>query len=45
MTGICNEHTLKALNKIQLIGLFLKMQDQENYLIAEMKGLNPVFKL
>ena len=30
MTGVCTEETLKALNKTQLIDLFLKMQNHAN---------------
>ena len=48
MTGVYTEDTLKALNKSQLIDLFLKMQDQTNSaidcLMAEMKDLNNSFK-
>ena len=48
MTGVYTEHTLKALNKTQLIDLFLKMQDQTNStivsLMAEMKDLSSSFK-
>ena len=48
MTGVYTEDTLKALNKTQLIDLFLKMQDQTNYtiasLMAEMKDLNISFR-
>ena len=48
MTGVHTEDTLKALNKTQLIDLFLKMQDQTNStiesLMAEMKDLNNGFK-
>ena len=48
MTGVYTEHTLKALNKTQLIDLFLKMQDQTNStidsLMAEIKDLNSSFK-
>ena len=48
MTGVYTEDTLKALNKIQLIDLFLKMQDQTNSttvsLMAEMKDLSSIFK-
>ena len=48
MTDVSTEDTLKALNKTQLIGLFLKMQDQTNsaivFLTAEMKDLNSSFK-
>ena len=48
MTGVYTEHTLKALNKTQLIDLFLKIQDQTNStidsLMAEMKDLNSSFK-
>ena len=48
MTGVYTENTLKALNKTQLIGLFLKMLDQTNSTIvsltAEMKDLNSSFK-
>ena len=48
MTGIYTEYTLKALNKTQLIDLFLKMQDQTNStivsLMAEMKDLSSSFK-
>ena len=48
MTGVYTEDTLKALNKTQLIDLFLKMQDQANStivsLMAEMKDLSCSFK-
>ena len=48
MTKVYTERTLKALNKIQLIDLFLKMQDQTNStidsLIVEMKDLNNSLK-
>ena len=48
MTDVYTEDTLKALNKIQLVNLFLKMQDQTNStinsLMAEMKNLNNNFK-
>ena len=48
MTGVYTEDTLKALNKAQLIDLFLKMQDQTNStidsLMVEMKDLNNSFK-
>ena len=48
MSGLYNEDTLKALNKTQLIDLFLKMQDQANptivSLIAEIKDLNSSFE-
>ena len=48
MTGVYTEDTLKALNKTQLIDLFLKMQDQTNStivsLMAEIKDLNSSFK-
>ena len=48
MTRIYTEDTLKALNKTQLIDLFLKMQDQTNStivsLMAEMKDLSSSFK-
>ena len=48
MTGVYTEDTLKALNKTQLIDLFLKMQDKTNStmdsLMAEMKDLNNGFK-
>ena len=48
MTGAYTEDTLKALNRTQLIDLFLKMQDQTNStidsLMAEMKNLNSTFK-
>ena len=48
MTGAYTEDTLKALNKTQLIDLFLKMQDQTNStiasLMAEMKDLSSSFK-
>ena len=48
MTGVYNEDTLKALNKTQLIDLFLKMHDQTNSTInslrTEMKDLNNSFK-
>ena len=44
MTGVSTKDILKALNKTQLIDLFLKMQYQMNStidsLIAEMKNLN-----
>ena len=48
MTVVYTEDTLKALNKTQLIDLFLKIQDQTNsttdFLMAEMKDLNNSFK-
>ena len=48
MTKVYTERTLKALNKIQLIDLFLKMQDQTNStidsLMVEMKDLNNSLK-
>ena len=48
MTGVYTEDTSKALNKTQLIYLFLKMQDQTNStivsLMAEMKELRISFK-
>ena len=48
MGGVYTEDTLKALNKTQLIDLFLKMQDQTNStivsLMAEMKDLSSSFK-
>ena len=48
MTGVYTEHTLKALNKTQLIDLFLKIQDQKNStivsLMAEMKALSSSFE-
>ena len=48
MTGVYNEDTLKALNKTQLIDLFLKMHDHTNSTInslrTEMKDLNNSFK-
>ena len=48
MNAVYNEDTLKALNKTQLIDLFLKMQDQTNCtivsLMAEMKELSSSFK-
>ena len=48
MAGVYAEDTLKALNKTQLIDLFLKIQDQTNSnihsLMVEMKDLNNVFK-
>ena len=48
MTGVYTEHTSKALNKTQLIDLFLKIQDQKNStivsLMAEMKALSSSFK-
>ena len=48
MNAVYNEDTLKALNKTQLIDLFLKMQDQTNStidsLMAEIKDLNSSFK-
>ena len=48
MTNVCTEDTLKALNKTQLIDLFLKMEDQINFtidsLMTETKGLNNSFK-
>ena len=48
MTGVYTEDTLKALNKTQLIDLFVEMQDQTNstifYLIAGMKDLSSNFK-
>ena len=48
MTGAYTEDTLKALNKTQLIDLFLKMQDQTNSTIdsfmIKMKDLNNSLK-
>ena len=48
MTGVYTEDTLKALNKTQLIDLFLKMQDHTDStivpLMAEMKDLSSSFK-
>ena len=48
MTGLYTEDTLKALNKTQLIDLFLIMQDQTNStidsLMVEMKYLNNSLK-
>ena len=48
MTDVNTENTLKALNKAQLIDLFLKVEDQRystiNSLMAEMKDLNNSFK-
>ena len=48
MTGVYTEDTLKALNKTQLINLFLKMQDLTNSTIVslmdEMKKLSISFK-
>ena len=48
MNAVYNEDTLKALNKTQLIDLFLKMQDQTNStidsLMTEIKDLNSSFK-
>ena len=48
MTGVYTEDTLKALNKTQLIDLFVEMQDQTNstifYSIAGMKDLSSNFK-
>ena len=48
MTGVYTEDILKALNKPQLIALFLKMQDQASStivsLIADMKDLKKSFK-
>ena len=48
MTGVDTEDTLKALNKTQLIDLFVEMQDQTNStifsLIAGMKDLSSNFK-
>ena len=48
MTGAYTEDTLKALNKTQLIDLFLKMQDQTNSTIdsfmVKMKDLNNSLK-
>ena len=47
MTGAYTEDTLRALNKTQLIDLFLKMQDQTNFtiisLMVEMKDLSSSF--
>ena len=46
--GNNTEGTLKALNKTQLIDLFLKMQEQTNFtkesLMTEMKDLNNISK-
>ena len=48
MTGVYTEDTLKALNKTQLIDLFVEMQDQTNSTIfsltAGMKDLSSNFK-
>ena len=48
MTGVCTEDSLKALNKTQLIDLFLKMLDKTNStlvsLMADMKELSISFK-
>ena len=48
MAGVYAADTLKALNKTQLIDLFLKIQDLTNSnihsLMVEMKDLNNVFK-
>ena len=48
MTGVYTEDTWKALNKTQLIDLFVEMQDQTNStifsLIAGMKDLSSNFK-
>ena len=48
MTGVYTEDTLKALNKTQLIDLFVEMQDQTNStifsLIAGLKDLSSNFK-
>ena len=48
MTGVYTEDTLKALNKTQLIDLFVEMQDHTNStifsLIAGMKDLSSNFK-
>ena len=48
MICVYTEDTLKALNKTQLIDLFLKMQDKMNStidsLMAEMEDLNSSFK-
>ena len=47
MTVAYTEDTLRALNKTQLIDLFLKIQDQTNFtiisLMAEMKNLSSSF--
>ena len=47
-TSVYTENTLKALNKTQLIDLFLKMQDQTNStvdsLMVERKDLNNSLK-
>ena len=48
MTSVYTQGTLKALNRTQLIDLFLKMQDQANStidsLMVEMKDLNNSLK-
>ena len=48
MTGVYTNDTWKALNKTQLIDLFVEMQDQTNStifsLIAGMKDLSSNFK-
>ena len=48
MTGVYTKDALKAWNKTKLIDLFLKMQDQTNFIIeslmAEVKDLNSIFK-
>ena len=48
MTGVYTEDTWKALNKTQLIDLFVEMQDQTNStifsLIAGRKDLSSNFK-
>ena len=48
MTGVYTGDSPKALNKTQVIDLFLKVQDQTNSTIdsfmAEMKDLNNGFK-
>ena len=48
MTGVYTKDALKAWSKTKLIDLFLKMQDQTNFIIeslmAEVKDLNSIFK-
>ena len=48
MAGVHTEETLRALNKNQIIDLFLQTKEQTNStiasLIAEIKGLNENFQ-
>ena len=48
MTGVYTKDALKAWSKTKLIDLFLKMQDQTNFIIeslmTEVKDLNSSFK-